>query len=562
MLLKELHAIMLNQPVKPLDYLATLSVCSLGLFLFILAGFDWHFPLVYQSDALSVSALIKTILETGWYLHNNALAAPGVYDLTQYPFVDLINLLFIKLLTLFSHNYIIILNIFYLCSFPLTAVASLFVFRYYGLTRVFALVASLLFTFLPYHFLRGENHLFLSMYFVVPLYLWISLNIFASQAFSFKLAVLVSVFSACCGFYYAFFGAFFILMSGILAAVDKRVFRPFMQAIMLVSIIFCTIIINIAPSLFAKTQDSQSVMIHRSPVDAEIYGLKIMQMLLPVDGHTMAGFNKAKAHYNKKAPLVNENHMASLGVIASLGFLTLLILLFIPRFAVNSYLFLLSRLTVFAVLLGTIGGLGAVFAYAISPMIRSYNRISVFIAFFSLCAFFLVLQKYLKPKWHMLLAVFLLIIGLLDEIPLHDKLFAFAETKKQFTQDQLFIASIEAQVVPQSLIFQLPVMGFPESMPVYNMHDHDPLRGYLHSHQLKWSYGAFAGSTPAKWQTEVSQLAVSQMLSALKAAGFAGIYIDRYGYPDQAQKLVTELHQTLSKEPLISANTRFVFFVI
>ena len=50
----------------------------------------------------------------------------------------------------------------------------------------------------------------------------------------------------------------------------------------------------------------------------------------------------------------------------------------------------LAYLTVAAVALGTIGGLGASFNFYVTPMIRCYNRLSIYIAFFALAGLFLM----------------------------------------------------------------------------------------------------------------------------------------------------------------------------
>src|SRR5205814_10536651 len=54
---------------------------------------------------------------------------------------------------------------------------------------------------------------------------------------------------------------------------------------------------------------------------------------------------------------------------------------------------LAALLTLAATLLATIGGLGSLFALLVSPQIRSYNRISIFIGFFALLAVVLLIDR-------------------------------------------------------------------------------------------------------------------------------------------------------------------------
>src|SRR5918998_1282011 len=52
----------------------------------------------------------------------------------------------------------------------------------------------------------------------------------------------------------------------------------------------------------------------------------------------------------------------------------------------------LATATVIAFLIGTVSGISLVFAYLVSPQIRSWNRISIFIAFFAIAAIALLLD--------------------------------------------------------------------------------------------------------------------------------------------------------------------------
>lgn len=557
---------------------AVFFTCFLLLYLFYIPGFDIRYPLSYQKDALMSGVIIKTVIETGWFLQNTLLGAPGTYNLADFPSADCANFFILKVLTLFSQHYGAILNGFYFLTFPITAVFSLFVFQRCGLNRAYAFSAALLFTFLPYHFLRGEYHLFLSAYYVVPLYVLLMLSVFQNKVlalrdsadkFSIKNSVtlsLICIFVASSGIYYAFFGAYFILIAGVMTAFATLNRQPVMKALLLVALIAVTIVVNVSPSIIAKhALGVNTEAANRSAVDAETYGLRITQMVFPVDEHHLPGFRKSKAHYNRIAPLINENRAATLGMIASLGFFALLFILLLRRdFYSNEILYLFSRLNVFGLLLGTMGGLGAVFAYRFSPMIRSYNRISIFIAFFALCAFFMVLQMILKKenKLQWVFALLVLLVGLYDQTPVIPYLFDYNQEKSQFISDGNFVAKIEKSLPAGSQIFQLPFMSFPESMPINNMFDHDPFRGFLHSDNLKWSYGAIKGRSVSAWQERVSQMSVAAMLKELHRTGFAGIYIDRNGFVDHAKAVEAELQKQLHARPMVSEDQRFVFFNI
>jgi hypothetical protein len=536
------------------------------LFFLIYPHTNLTVPLNYQYDVLFTSMSIKSVLDNGWYIFNSFLGAPGIQNTADYPLSDTANFLIIKLLALFFNHYAAVLNSFYFLTFPLAAITSLFVFRKVGLSRIAALVASLLYAFTPYHFFRGEAHLFLSAYYVVPLYIYLMVTVYTHRAsentLSYNaLSIFICVWAASSGIYYAFFGAYFILLTGMMTALETKEWRHLIKSSLFVVVITATLGLNILPSLVKRIDAGPNLVVtYRSPVDAEVYGFKIIQLVSPIDQHRLPGWRKSKDHYNGVSPLINENSMAALGVIASLGFFALLFILLMRTEAVQISLAFMSRLNIYAVLLGTIGGLGAIFAYHISPMIRAYNRISVFIVFFSLSAFFIILQKLLKPLRNKysrgFVLIGILIIGLFDQIPLLEHV----DVNKTFQSDAKFIAKIEAAIPPGSCIFQLPFMAFPEAPDHYKMKDYDPYRAYLHSKKLKWSYGAVTGRTAAAWQNYVTQKPVAEMVDDLVFAQFSGIYLDRNGYPNNAVEIEKKLQSVLGIKPLVSDDQRFAFY--
>ena len=63
-------------------------------------------------------------------------------------------------------------NLFYLAGYAVVGVATAFVLRRLRVSRLSSLGAVVLFALLPYRCMRGESsHLFLAMYWIVPLVL-------------------------------------------------------------------------------------------------------------------------------------------------------------------------------------------------------------------------------------------------------------------------------------------------------------------------------------------------------------------------------------------------------
>ena len=93
---------------------------------------------------------------------------PFGLDMRDFPLGgDNLQFLIIKVLGLFSDDWAVVMNLYFLLSFVLICTTAYLVVRQLGLSRGLSLVVATLFSFLPYHFLAGE--LILSTYFAVPL---------------------------------------------------------------------------------------------------------------------------------------------------------------------------------------------------------------------------------------------------------------------------------------------------------------------------------------------------------------------------------------------------------
>src|SRR4051794_7732701 len=86
-----------------------------------------------------------------------------------------------KLLTVFTRNFAAVANAYFLLTFPLTAITALYTFRKLSSRWIGSIVGSLLFTFLPYHFFRGQHHLSLAGYYMLPLVIGVAIRLASAQ---------------------------------------------------------------------------------------------------------------------------------------------------------------------------------------------------------------------------------------------------------------------------------------------------------------------------------------------------------------------------------------------
>jgi len=124
-------------------------------------------------DSSYYLATIKGVLENGWFLHNPDLGAPFGQSNHDFAIGDVAHYVVVWLLGLVLGDPIVVFNAFFLLCFPLIAVVAYAVLRDLGAARAPALVAGVLFAFLPYHMIRGQQHLFLTSYYEIALAVWL-----------------------------------------------------------------------------------------------------------------------------------------------------------------------------------------------------------------------------------------------------------------------------------------------------------------------------------------------------------------------------------------------------
>jgi hypothetical protein len=229
----------------------------------------------------------------------------------------------------------------------------------------------------------------------------------------------------------------------------------------------------------------------------------------------------------------------------------------------------LASLTVIAVLLGVTGGLEWVIGLVGFTEIRSWNRISVFIAFYALLAVALFgdrvvarLPQFRAKRWAVAGgAALLVLIGVFDQTSraIVPNSHVYEET---WNADQRFVDRIESTMGKSDAVFQLPYLPFPEAeldVPLFGMADYDPFRAYLHSDDLRWSYGGMRGRA-SDWEGQVVQKPVAKMLQAIVAVGYRGVWVDRFGYPNRAKQIESRLRAVTGQQPIVGVYRRFAFY--
>jgi phosphoglycerol transferase len=151
-------------------------------------------------------------------------------------------------------------------------------------------------------------------------------------------------------------------------------------------------------------------------------------------------------------------------------------------------------------------------------------------------------------------------VGLWDEAAPPSWTSSISNAQTDWRNDEAYGKAVQQAVPAGTEIFELPVLAYPESLPIWDMHDYDPIRPYLHTEGLRWSYGGVKGRPKSDWQETIAGLPVLRMAVALAASGFGGIHVDRYGYPDHDPGELEQYLTELTGPPIESPDGRWAFY--
>ena len=571
--------------------LATLIPLVIILFSMRVWEMDLSVPHEFAGDAILGASLIKSICENGLkgLYFCESLGAPEISALIDSPFLDLNYVFEILLLKNFVQSPTAILYLMYFFSYPLAGIAMYLLLNRLS-DRVFIKVFfSVAYAITPYHFSRGLNHLTLSNYYVVPLSILLALVIadekfrgIIPERYSKSKCKGIMSYIACIvlGFgnvYYAFFGLVCMGMALLTKMIrEKRISCLWQEAVMLYGVVLGVGIGLLPKILYTLRQGSNTMAATRGAYESELYALKVIQMILPCNYNRVDFLARVNAHYSTSAININENHVAALGLVATIGFMIAcvwVVLRMVKPAEIKDAVFV-SRMNLFSLMILTIvlycvpGGFGTVISYFVLSVIRCFNRASIVIVTIAICICALFLE-YLKTKimlsnykiYECVLLVFVGVFVLYSEVPVNHK--GWQDSLKQRDAIlQEFFGEVETSMKEGAVIYELPFRQFPEAGPLVNMLDYELALGYVYTDEFKWSYGAMKGRNTLGESLYIDDGMSKEFVQGIIDAGFSAVYIDTKGFEDGGEAINRFYTETLGLTPIVSEDEWLYLYVL
>lgn len=538
-----------------------------------------EYPLLYSGDGLNHGLLIKSIVDTGWYLELSRVGAPFSASFLSYPIDEGFHLLMLKLLAAVTGSYAASFNLFYLGSFATIAVAGYFVLRLFGISQPLAVAGAVTYAILPYHFLRLP-HLFLASYVSIPIavalahwsWAWGTGNSLPMSSWKRVALIVGAIIVGSAGVYYAAFACLMFTVSAVSAMIFRSSARSALASIGLMCLVVFVVAANLAPHLIHSLKAGTNVNAAnaRNPIESEIHSLRPTLLILPTPGHRWSLLAKIGDHYSSTMVAVHENRSAALGTLGAVGLIVLLAVAW-RRLASNEQNALendawLSTQALMAIAVGTFGGLGTFFAFFVSSALRGYNRISVVISFLATVMLLIWIQRWVYRKWSGRaatiaasgIAVAITLFAAWDQTSGTSRA-NDAQIQATWRSDANFVRDIESTLALDAAILVWPYLRFPEQPPVFGEGPSGLLRLPLHAQRSRWSYGAMAGSEGDRWLSALATMPLAVVPTIAGRSGLSGIVVARIALKDGGREADAVFAAMLGPAKL-SSDGSFAFY--
>ncbi len=514
---------------------------------------SWSVPRAYGGDSLWYLGMIKAYRDgeiTPWALQMvRSLNAPFSANWNDYPMSE-------KMLPycvgIFARwvGLMPAYNLAGLTATVLAAIAFYVTCRILNYQWMFSFVGAAMFGFSHYISARFLFHMSLSYYWHIPFCLLITWWCFDSRGLAFGssrwwFAAVVGALTGLQAIYYAFIFWQFLGF----AIVGQALRRNARKVVSIVSVggisVGFAVLMSLPHVFYRILHGSNTVVVQRSLSNLQAFGLQLPELFLPPFHRWKALFNFGQTHYFQVSLIRGEMGSPYLGIVGIAGFVWLMGFGIVRLLQGKPQLIpVMFWQSLWIIVFSLIGGVNLLIGVAGLQLFRGTNRFSIVLLCLALLFLIRQLGRICPRQYRLILAGVMLLVGLWDILPPFWGKETLRATQEVVAEDREFVEQLERVVPAGTMVFQAPVMDFPEVPPHLAIEDYTYLRPYLYSRRLRFSYGSDKGRPLEAWQHDVENLPTREMAYKLERYGFGVLLIDRNGYRDGAASLLEELQSS------------------
>ena len=524
---------------------------------------SWQVPLEYgvkgvDGDAQAVFAHIKAAQEGEFppFLMKNVsrLGAPYYANWSDIPIVEewqyYLPGALARWIGLFPAT-----NAAVMLAHVLAVVSFYYAARMLGSNRSWAVAGGFAFGFAQFAFARSIHHLTVTHYWYIPLCLvmvsWITRNQMGEWR---KPRYLLSL-AACViiGMQNPYYTNMFLqlVLLGAFYQYFRAGWKPVLQAGgLVVATALGFFLMNLDTLVYHSIHGPNKGALERPYIWLELSALKLVDLLVPPPDHPLLGW-MGEAYYGVPGKVKGMVAFPGeippscyLGIVG-IASLVWLVVVSVRRLVVEPgrSLPMEAWQVMWILFYAAVGGINCLLGTFGLVIFRSSTRYCIFILpIVLLFAALRLSRKRLDGQMAAVLAGITVMLVLWDQPPRMIAWPRIAEDARIVESDRNLTARLEERLPKGAMVFQLPVMDFPES-PAPGVGSYDHYRLYLHSSHLRFSFGAVKGREWTQWPKTALGKTLEEIVKNLEKFGFSAIYVNRSGFADRGEGLLKALAQ-------------------
>jgi phosphoglycerol transferase len=529
---------------------------------------------------------------------DDSLGFPAGMHLPYYPTGDLVHNALAGLLGQLTSDPFLPLNLVFVSSFPLTALAALWLLRVVGVRGPLAVVGALGLTTIPFHWLRPD-HIYLATMYTAVLAVVLAVLVGSGRLgrvwHERRWPELVTtgvavVLIGTGGIYYACFAVLLVAVAALYRAFRAPGWRAALRtavlscvpAVLVVAVLGATLLPGV---LWVRAHPPLSDVAERLPVESVLYSGSLSLALLPTPLSDLPGAGPlgeladAMMTDAQVAPTSGFLTWANSGSVFTMICIAVVLvgsLVLARRRAAGRVvtdpapvvrLSLVLTLLVGALLFFVPWGLNFLFATLVTPQIRGWERL-IPVLFALVVAAAGVVWRDLRPRsprvgW--VTAGVLAVVVTLDSVTPYrahlDGLLAAAPLEA--AAGHAYAADLDAAVPGDCGVLQLPYVPAPEVPPVHELTAYGHFLAALTNPDKRWSFGAIKATPDSVLPEQIGSSVEPDEVDRLVDAGFCAVHVDTRGYfPQDLTTLLPDLEAMLGAPVATGRDGTWVAFAL
>ena len=549
----------MNNYLKNLSYYLIAPLISFSILFFY---FDFNIfkhgesILFWDGDYIGVLATIKLITKEGLTYCSKYVGYPQIDTncFNDYPLNNsILSFWIVKFFSFFSSSPFVVAYCFAYFLIFLIAISANFCFRQIGISKFNSTLLTVLFSI-------TNNKIFflfqtsVGNYFIIPFAILISFyivngkmsvlkidengKIFISANKYFYYALVVGCLASISSAYYGYLYVILLLISGLILFLRNQKLSK--EVFSIIIIVFLLILISILinySSLIFWLKNGKIDIITRKPIEVNYYGISIAPLLLPIEDHVIKSFSELAIEFKNVFYLSGEKGFHQLGMLASIGFCSLLGFSISSMFMIHKknlkykfyglefkqekyfILSLIASLNLLLILFLHSESF-LLFLHFYFMNIRAISRFNVVFILLALIFFGIIFDELINQKkifkktiFTKIIIILICSLALIDAVGGPNKLAKnYENNNKSYLIQKTFVENIEKSIPVGSKIFMMPIKGFPEGY----FDNYQSVIGYIFSKDLNFSYPTPKARKSHFWQKEVANLKFDEFIKKIK----------------------------------------------